>query len=223
MSFHDSGRLAPRTASRLAREVRDLLVSPENGVHLVVDEATGLPSNLRELTAELEGPADTPYVGRFFLLRFTFGPEFPATPPTAHFLTKVYHPNVDATTGAICVNTLKRDWKSEHTMKHCLAVIRCLLMEPFPESSLNEDAGKLFMESYKEYCKRAQLHADVHGRTQSVAAPATTAKTEMEETRVLQDSSHNSSTLAVRNIENSAMKKSSSKAKMTKKKSLKRL
>lgn len=165
----------------------------------------------------MEGPADTPYVGKFFLLRFTFGPDFPTTPPTAHFLTKVYHPNVDATTGAICVNTLKRDWKPEHTMKHCLAVIRCLLLEPFPESSLNEDAGKLFMESYEEYCKRARLHADVHGRKQSTAAKV---KPEMEETRVLQNASHNSSTPAVRNADTTKM---TSKTKMTKKKSLKRL
>jgi ubiquitin-conjugating enzyme E2 S len=169
----------------------------------------------------MEGPADTPYVGKFFLLRFTFGPDFPTTPPNARFLTKVYHPNVDPTTGAICVNTLKRDWKPEHTMKHCLAVIRCLLLEPFPESSLNEDAGKLFMESYAEYCKRARLHADVHGRTQSTAQAAK-AKTEMEETRVLQNSSHNSSTPAV--LRNAAdTTKKTIKTKMTKKKSLKRL
>jgi hypothetical protein len=52
MSYHDSssGSLAPRTTARLARDVRDLLVAPENGVRLVVDPATGLPSNLRELT-----------------------------------------------------------------------------------------------------------------------------------------------------------------------------
>jgi ubiquitin-conjugating enzyme E2 S len=175
--------------------------------------------------AEMEGPADTPYVGKFFLLRFTFGPDFPTTPPTAHFLTKVYHPNVDSTTGAICVNTLKRDWKPEHTMKHCLAVIRCLLIEPFPESSLNEDAGKLFMESYEEYCKRARLHADVHGRTQSMEAAAK-ARTEMEEMRVLQNASHNScstpASVRNNNADNNSTKKMS-KTKMTKKKSLKRL
>lgn len=172
----------------------------------------------------MEGPADTPYVGKFFLLRFTFGPEFPTTPPTAHFLTKVYHPNVDATSGAICVNTLKRDWKPEHTMKHCLAVIRCLLLEPFPESSLNEDAGKLFMESYEEYCKRARLHADVHGRKLSIveATSVNVSKTKTEETRVLQNASRNSSTPTVRNIDNTTTKKTN-KTKMTKKKSLKRL
>jgi ubiquitin-conjugating enzyme E2 S len=172
----------------------------------------------------MEGPADTPYHGKYFLLRFTFGPDFPITPPTAHFLTKVYHPNIDATTGAVCVNTLKRDWKPEHTMKHCLAVIRCLLLEPFPESSLNEDAGKLFMESYEEYCKRARLHTDVHGRSQSIAAAAA-AKTEMEEARVLQNASRNSSNPVVRNNNDGAADalKKASKTNLTKKKSLKRL
>jgi len=75
-------------------------------------------------------------------------------------------------TGAICVNTLKKDWTSETTLTHVLAVIRCLLIVPFPESSLNDEAGKLFMESYNEYSKRARLMADVHGRSSSLAASA---------------------------------------------------
>jgi hypothetical protein len=72
-------------------------------------------------------------------------------------------------TGAICVNTLKKDWSSETTFSHVLSVIRCLLIVPFPESSLNDEAGKLFMESYDEYSKRAHLMADVHGRPYSSA------------------------------------------------------
>lgn len=75
-------------------------------------------------------------------------------------------------TGAICVNTLKKDWTPETTFSHVLSVIRCLLIIPFPESSLNDEAGKLFMDSYDEYSKRARLMADVHGR------PFQTGKTE---------------------------------------------
>lgn len=71
------------------------------------------------------------------------------------------------TTGAICVNTLKKDWTAETTFSHVLSVIRCLLINPFPESSLNDEAGKLFMESYDEYSKRARLMTDVHGRPRS--------------------------------------------------------
>jgi hypothetical protein len=92
------------------------------------------------------------------------GIDFPTSPPRGFFLTKIYHPNVDMTTGAICVNTLKKDWTADTTFSHVLSVIRCLLIYPFPESSLNDEAGKLFMESYDEYSKRAHLMADVHGR-----------------------------------------------------------
>lgn len=41
-------------------------------------------------------------------------------------------------------------------------VIRCLLIVPFPESSLNDEAGKLFMESYDDYASRASLWTRVH-------------------------------------------------------------
>jgi ubiquitin-conjugating enzyme E2 S len=114
--------------------------------------------------AELEGPQGTPYESKFFQLKLVLGVDFPQGPPRGFFLTKIYHPNVDMSTGAICVNTLKKDWTASTTFSHVLSVIRCLLIIPFPESSLNDEAGKLFMESYDEYSKRALLMADVHGR-----------------------------------------------------------
>lgn len=150
--------------------------------------------------AELKGPQGTPYEGKYFLLKLVFGSEFPAVPPRGFFLTKIFHPNVDLSTGAICVNTLKKDWTSETTLNHVLAVVRCLLIIPFPESSLNDEAGKLFMESYDEYAKRARLLADVHGRSLSVnkegADPAdenVLSKNKFDERGVLQSSSDNSS------------------------------
>lgn len=35
---------------------------------------------------------------------------------------------------------------------------------PFPESALNEEAGKQFMEDYDSYFKYAKLMTDVHGK-----------------------------------------------------------
>jgi len=57
-----------------------------------------------------------------------------------YFLTKIFHPNV-AKGGEICVNVLKRDWARDLGLRHVLLVVRCLLVEPFPESALNEEAG----------------------------------------------------------------------------------
>jgi ubiquitin-conjugating enzyme E2 S len=114
----------------------------------------------------LEGPSGTPYEGYFYNLKLVISGDFPATPPKGFFLTRIFHPNI-STAGEICVNTLKRDWTADTTLRHVFTVIRCLLIVPFPESSLNDEAGKLFMESYAEYAKRAKLMADVHGRPSS--------------------------------------------------------
>ena len=34
--------------------------------------------------------------------------------------------------------------------------MRCLLIEPFPESALNEQAGKMLLENYEEYARHAR-------------------------------------------------------------------
>lgn len=177
----------------------------------------------------MEGPTGTPYEGKYFLLKLVFSQDFPASPPRGFFLTKLYHPNIDPASGAICVNTLKKDWTAETTISHVLAVIRCLMIVPFPESSLNDEAGKLFMESYDEFSKRAKLMADVHGRPVSCSGVASSGGSKNDcdeeehvekksEDRVLKSSSDN----PLRNNNAKKVNKSSS-GKMTKKKNLKRL
>eukprot|EP00826_Nyctotherus_ovalis_P039852 TRINITY_DN3863_c0_g2_i13.p1 TRINITY_DN3863_c0_g2~~TRINITY_DN3863_c0_g2_i13.p1 ORF type:complete len:162 (-),score=69.73 TRINITY_DN3863_c0_g2_i13:83-544(-) len=67
--------------------------------------------------------------------------------------------------GEICVNTLKKDWEpAKWSLRNIFEVIRCLLIVPFPESSLNEEAGKLFMESYEEYAKTARVYCSVYAK-----------------------------------------------------------
>lgn len=87
---------------------------------------------------------------------------------TAHgtvgwFATKIFHPNV-STAGEICVNTLKKDWKSTYGIGHILVTVKCLLIYPNPESALDEEAGKLLLEDYNSYCERARLITSVHAK-----------------------------------------------------------
>ena len=80
-----------------------------------------------------------------------------------YFLTKIFHPNV-AKGGEICVNVLKRDWARDLGLRHVLLVVRCLLVEPFPESALNEEASKLLLESYEDYARHAALMTSIHAQ-----------------------------------------------------------
>ena len=87
------------------------------------------------------------------------------------FLTKVFHPNISKS-GEICVNVLKRDWKPDLGLRHVLVVIRCLLIQPFPDSALNEEAGKLLYEDYEAYAKHARLMTSIHAQAPKRYVPS---------------------------------------------------
>ena len=78
------------------------------------------------------------------------------------------------------MNTLKKDWQSSLGIGHVLQVVRCLLINPFPESALNEEAGKDFMEDYDEYCKKAKMYTEVHARASSKKADGSSAEDILE-------------------------------------------
>jgi len=134
-----------------------------------------------DVTGIIEGPEGTPYAGGYFYVKFKFTDEFPAAPPKCWLATKIFHPNV-STTGEICVNTLKKDWKSTYGISHILVTVKCLLIYPNPESALDEEAGKLLLENYDDYCSRAKLITSIHAtpRTRPVefdAPPPTSNST----------------------------------------------
>jgi len=149
--------LNPQALTRIAKEIQKIAADPNvNGVRFIINE-----KDLTDIQADIEGPTGTPYEGGVFRCKLIIGSEFPTAPPRGLFLTKIFHPNVSST-GDICVNTLKKDWSPELGLMHVLQVIRCLLIVPFPESALNEEASKLFLESYDEYARRAALMTSIH-------------------------------------------------------------
>jgi ubiquitin-conjugating enzyme E2 S len=162
--------LNPQALSRIAKEIQKMVADSEtNGVRLVVNER-----DLTDIQADIEGPTGTPYEGGVFRCKLVIGSEFPTAPPRGLFLTKIFHPNVSSN-GDICVNTLKKDWTPDLGLKHVLQVIRCLLIVPFPESALNEEASRLFLESYDEYAKRASLLTSIHAVPSKVSSKSATA------------------------------------------------
>lgn len=67
------------------------------------------------------------------------------------------------------MNTLKRDWNpAKWSLKHIFEVIKCLLIVPFPESSLNEEAGREFMNDYNSFFERALLYTRIHAKPNAI-------------------------------------------------------
>lgn len=150
--------LNPQVIRHVGKEVHGLSSEPLEGIHLLVNER-----DLTDVQAVIDGPEQTPYAGGKFRVKLAIGKDFPASPPKGFFLTKIFHPNVSSS-GEICVNTLKKDWKADLGIRHILLTIKCLLIVPNPESALNEEAGKLLLERYDDYCARARLYTDIHAK-----------------------------------------------------------
>ncbi|OAK94379.1 UBC-like protein [Phaeosphaeriaceae sp. SRC1lsM3a] len=124
-------------------------------------------SELTSLDILLAGPVGTPYASGVWRLHLDIPPTYPTAPPTAQFRTRLWHPNIDEATGAVCVETLKRDWSSTLKLRDVLVTISCLLIQPNPASALNEAAGKLASEDWDGFCRRAKLMTEIHAAVPS--------------------------------------------------------
>ncbi|CAI5470563.1 unnamed protein product [Closterium sp. Yama58-4] len=174
MASATSAPLTPRVAREVARELKALQQSAMDGIRVTVHD-----DSIATVHAEIDGPEGTPYEGGVFRMKLLLGRDFPNAAPKGFFLTRIFHPNV-AKNGEICVSVLKKDWKATLGLKHVLLVVRCLLIEPYPESALNEDAGKLLLEDYDAYARHARLFTSIHATPAASSALTSAGKAKQQ-------------------------------------------
>ena len=165
MSLYSQERpsLNARIIKVLWRQQQELLKKSPDHVKPIINSEDPI-----DIQADIEGPEGTPYESGLFRVKLFIPSEFPSIAPKGIFLTKIFHPNVSEK-GEICVNTLKRDWNPKQwSLYNLFEVIKCLLIVPFPQSSLNEEAGKMFMDNYDEYFKVAKMLTDIHAKKKIV-------------------------------------------------------
>jgi len=181
-------QINPRVIQVIQRQISDLIKKAPDSIQYVLNE-----SDILDIQADILGPVGTPYAGGVFRCKLVLSSEFPQVPPKGFFLTKIFHPNISEK-GEICVNTLKKDWDpTAWSLQHVLEVIRCLLIVPFPESALNEEAGKEFMEDYEEYAKHARLITQLYAMPKEKTIQQPIVSSPIEKPRTTMDISFENS------------------------------
>ena len=99
----------------------------------------------------IQHPTQSEYLlistGGLWSLHITLPPNYPLSPPSIHFRTRISHPNISFSTGEICLTLLTSEhWSPVYTLSTTLMAIQQLLTDPRPESSLNVDVAALLRD-----------------------------------------------------------------------------
>ena len=134
------------TQKRLKSEIKGL----QNAKLPQISAGPKNDDNIKEWSAVIIGPTDSPYDGGIFKLNINFPPDYPFKPPKVEFVTKIYHPNINSR-GSICLDILKSQWSPALTISKVLLSISSLLMDPNPDDPLEPEIAHIYKNDRKKY------------------------------------------------------------------------
>lgn len=136
----------------LMLEFKSLQEEPVEGFRVKIANE----DNLFEWEVALFGPPSTLYEGGYFKAGMKFPHDYPYSPPSVKFLTKVWHPNVYEN-GDLCISILHppvddpqsgelacERWNPTQNVRTVLLSVISLLNEPNTYSPANVDASVMY-------------------------------------------------------------------------------
>lgn len=165
-STHTPDRTAPPTKSnimsskrRIEKDVMDLMMSNYD-VSLIED-------NMQQFHVIFHGPKDTPYAGGVWKLRVELPDQYPVKLPSIGFVNKIYHPNIDESSGSVCLDVINQTWSPMFGLLNIFEeFLPHLLRYGNPSDPLNTEASTLmtkdepkYTETIKKYVQQYALAA----------------------------------------------------------------
>ena len=130
---------------RIKKELSEMQLDPPSNC-----SAGPVGEDMFSWTGTIMGPADSPYMNGIFSVKIDFPSDYPFKSPRVIFITKIYHPNINAT-GAICLDILKEQWSPALTISKVLLSVCSLLTDPNPDDPLMPDIAKLYKADKERY------------------------------------------------------------------------
>lgn len=177
------------SAKVLALELKRLQDDPVEGFTISLNNQ----NNLYEWQCSIYGPPDTLYEGGYFKAVLRFPYDYPYSPPSVRFHTKMWHPNIYEN-GEVCISILhppvddpesgelpSERWTPTQSVRTVILSIISLLMEPNVYSPANVDASVMYKRwrdktdsDYEQYVKKLVAESRQAAIKDNVFIPSTT-------------------------------------------------
>ena len=138
-------------STRLAKESIDFV--KKNIVGILAGRVSEI--DLFDWTAIIQGAAGSAYEGGAFKLNIKVPENYPHKAPAVVFAVPLYHPNVDQSSGQICLKLLE-EWSPTINIEKILVAIRELLAKPEPDHAVNVSIAEEYVKNREEFNRKVK-------------------------------------------------------------------
>jgi ubiquitin-conjugating enzyme E2 H len=149
--------MTARQKQRALLDIRDLqtwCAAAGRPFEMVEDE-----DDLLTCHVTVNGPEETPYAGGQFVVSIQLPKAFPMKSPSVAFKTPIWHPNVEKSSGSVCLDVLQDRWSP---VTRLVSVVETylpeLLSHPNVDDPLNGGAAAMMKDSKEEYTEYVRVY-----------------------------------------------------------------
>ncbi|EKX73896.1 ubiquitin-conjugating enzyme family member protein [Theileria equi strain WA] len=117
----------------------------------------------QEFNVTFHGPNGTLYEDGVWQVHVTLPDDYPFASPSIGFMNKMLHPNVDESSGSVCLDVINETWTPIYSLVNVFDVfLPQLLTYPNPSDPLNNEAAALMMLDKRSYEAKVREHVRLH-------------------------------------------------------------
>ncbi|CAI5460988.1 unnamed protein product [Closterium sp. Yama58-4] len=122
-----------------------------------------------EFNVYFHGPKESPYEGGVWKVHVELPDAYPYKSPSIGFINRIFHPNVDESSGSVCLDVINQIWSPMFDLINVFEVfLPQLLLYPNPTDPLNGEAAAMLMRDPEQYKQKVKEYCLRYGKAEDL-------------------------------------------------------